>query len=232
MGQVKDHDFQKSPPPTAPPTYGQPSLQSQPQNYSQQLATNIPVQHGDLPGQWSTGLCDCFDDVPNCCMTCWCPCITFGRIADIVDQGSTSGALYTLISCVTGISCIYSYFYREKMRKQYMLQGDTCNDCLLHCFCESCALCQEYRELQNRGFDMTLGWKGNVEKQNQGVTMAPFMMIFKNLHHPQHHHPTANHQPLAYRSNTGIFRGNGPLAFVTASTMFQIHVEQVEHYIL
>ncbi|KAK4484136.1 hypothetical protein RD792_011356 [Penstemon davidsonii] len=52
---------------------------------------------------------------------------------------------------------------------------------------------------------------------------------------PQHHHPTANHrrhhhrhkitanhQPLAYQSNTEIYRGNGLLAFVTASTIFQI----------
>ncbi|KAL3830754.1 hypothetical protein ACJIZ3_019556 [Penstemon smallii] len=179
MGQVKDHDFQKSPQPTAPPTYGQPPPQPPPQNYNQQPATGIPVQHGNLPGQWSTGLCDCFDDVPNCCMTCWCPCITFGRVAEIVDRGSTScgasGALYTLIAWVTGCACIYSCLYREKMRKQYMLQGDTCNDCLLHFFCESCALCQEHRELQNRGFDMALGWHGNVERQNQGVTMPPFV---------------------------------------------------------
>lgn len=23
------------------------------------------------------------------CLTCWCPCVTFGRIAEIVDKGST-----------------------------------------------------------------------------------------------------------------------------------------------
>ena len=23
------------------------------------------------------------------CLTCWCPCVTFGRIAEIVDRGST-----------------------------------------------------------------------------------------------------------------------------------------------
>ncbi|KAA8532534.1 hypothetical protein F0562_032650 [Nyssa sinensis] len=36
-----------------------------------------------------------------------------------------------------------------------------------------CALCQEYRELKNRGFDMTIGWEGNVQRQNGGVAMAP-----------------------------------------------------------
>ena len=28
---------------------------------------------------------------------------------------------------------------------------------LVHFCCEFCALCQEYRELRNRGFDMSLG---------------------------------------------------------------------------
>ncbi|KAF5939243.1 hypothetical protein HYC85_023502 [Camellia sinensis] len=165
---------------------------------------------------WSTGLCDCFDDVPNCnfhrfsdlvlnryieqrngidrsvsvsvstdtyrdsvdtpailnlsgistcirrgCITCWCPCITFERIAEIVDKGSTScgasGALYTLISIVVGCPCFYSCFYRSKMRQQYLLHESLCGDCLVHCCCESCALCQEYRELKNRRFDMAIG---------------------------------------------------------------------------
>ncbi|CAL5428288.1 unnamed protein product [Camellia sinensis] len=126
---------------------------------------------------WSTGLCDCFDDVPNCCITCWCPCITFGQIAEIVDKGSTScgasGALYTLIACVTGCPCCYSCFYRAKMRQQYVLHETPCCDCLVHCCCESCALCQEYRELKNRGFDMSVGWHGNAERQYREMEMAP-----------------------------------------------------------
>ncbi|CAI9118127.1 OLC1v1019652C1 [Oldenlandia corymbosa var. corymbosa] len=135
-------------------------------------------QYSNVPGEWSTGLCDCFSDVPNCCLTCWCPCITFGQIAEIVDQGSTSceasGALYTLISLVTGCACIYSCFYRSKMRKHYNLPESPCGDCLVHFCCESCALCQEHRELKNRGFDMSIGWQGNMENQaRRGVAMAP-----------------------------------------------------------
>lgn len=118
---------------------------------------------------WSTGLCDCFSDVPNCCMTFWCPCVTFGRIAEIVDSGSSScalnGLLYTLVAFTTGCACLCSCFNRSKMRKQYKLEGNDCKDCLAHYFCEACALCQEYRELKNRGFDMTLGWHGNMQKQ-------------------------------------------------------------------
>ncbi|CAA7400862.1 unnamed protein product [Spirodela intermedia] len=126
---------------------------------------------------WSTGLCQCCDDVGNCCITCWCPCVTFGKIAEIVDRGSsscgTSGALYGLILCVTGCSCMFSCFYRTRLRSQYSLPEGSCPDCLVHCCCESCALCQEYRELKNRGFDMDIGWVGNMERQPRGVNVPP-----------------------------------------------------------
>ncbi|KAK7358258.1 hypothetical protein VNO77_00184 [Canavalia gladiata] len=125
---------------------------------------------------WSTGLCDCFSDCGNCCISWWCPCVTFGRVAEIVDKGSTScgasGALYTLICCVVGCGCLYSCFYRSKMRDQYGLRGNGCTDCLIHCCCEPCALSQEYRELENRGFNMIIGWHGNVEQRSKGVAMA------------------------------------------------------------
>ncbi|KAL5553217.1 hypothetical protein UlMin_040618 [Ulmus minor] len=142
----------------------------------QPQAAPIHLQPG-VPVPWSTGLFDCFSDFKNCCITCWCPCITFGQIADIVDKGSTScsasGALFALITCVTGCSCLYSCFYRKKMREQYALEESPCGDCLVHCCCEYCALCQEYRELQNRGYNMQIGWQGNVEEKNRGVAMAP-----------------------------------------------------------
>ncbi|KAG6498544.1 hypothetical protein ZIOFF_038264 [Zingiber officinale] len=68
-----------------------------------------------------------------------------------------SGALYTLIAAATGCQWIYLCFYRSKLRAQYKLPESPCCDCCVHFWCESCALCQEYRELQARGFDMTIG---------------------------------------------------------------------------
>ncbi|KMZ66016.1 plant cadmium resistance 2 [Zostera marina] len=116
-----------------------------------------------FPAKWSTGLLCCLDDIGNCCLTCLCPCITFGRIAEVVDGGTTtccaSGSLYALIMCLTGCSCLYSCFYRSKLRGQHLLEESPCSDCLVHCCCESCALCQEYRELKNRGINPKLGWK-------------------------------------------------------------------------
>ncbi|XP_059659165.1 protein PLANT CADMIUM RESISTANCE 2-like [Cornus florida] len=186
MKSSNPNDFQKfssSPPPSAPLYVGvnQPMATGVPVSSTDHFYSNnthAPIHHqpkSEVP--WSTGLCDCFDDVPNCCMTCWCPCVTFGRVAEIVDRGSTScavsGAIYTLIAVVTGCACCFSCCYRSKMRHQYMLQENPCGDCLVHCCCESCALCQEYRELKNRGVDMTIGWQGNAERQNRGMELPP-----------------------------------------------------------
>ncbi|KAK9934783.1 hypothetical protein M0R45_021913 [Rubus argutus] len=136
----------------------------------------MPVAHPHYPAPWSTGLCDCCDDLSSCCLTCWCPCVTFGRIAEIVDRGSSScgvsGTLYGLMLCVMGCSCLYSCFYRSKLRGQYFLEEKPCADCCVHFCCEECALCQEYRHLQNQGFDMSIGWYGNLQRQKRLAAMA------------------------------------------------------------
>ncbi|KAK4596781.1 hypothetical protein RGQ29_014712 [Quercus rubra] len=164
----------------APPPYGQAPVTGIPVNTYQPQAAPFQVQ-SRAPVPWSTGLCDCGDDVGNCCITCWCPCITFGRIAEIVDRGSTScaasGALYALITWVTGCGCLYSCCYRSKMRRQYALEESSCGDCMVHCCCEQCALCQEYRELKHQGFDLSIGWQGNVEQRTQGVMTATAPVI-------------------------------------------------------
>ncbi|KAJ8770082.1 hypothetical protein K2173_010127 [Erythroxylum novogranatense] len=143
---------------------------------------NPPPFHHQQEASWSTGLCDCFSDMRTCCLTWWCPCITFGRIAEIVDKGTTpcaaSGSIYCLLASFTGCACLYSCIYRSKMRKEYMLKENTCNDCLVHCCCETCALCQEYRELKNRGFDMPLGWEGNAQTHGVEIMAPPPMQMF------------------------------------------------------
>jgi hypothetical protein len=57
----------------------------------------------------------------------------------------------------TGMGCLYSCLYRSKLRAQYDLDEGECPDFLVHFCCEHLALCQEYRELKNRGFDLGIG---------------------------------------------------------------------------
>lgn len=138
----------------------------------------LQQQQQGHPSEWTTGLCNCGEDCGNCCLTCCCPCITFGRIAEITDSGSTScgvsGALYAVLAYFTGCACCYSCLYRTKLRNKFNLKENPCGDCLVHWFCETCALCQEYRELKNRGFDPSLGWVGNLEKRGQSASQTRF----------------------------------------------------------
>lgn len=77
-------------------------------------------------------------------------------INGVVTACAAAGAAYGLLA-MTGFACLYSCFYRSNLRAQYDLEESSCVDCLVHFFCESCALCQEYRELHDRGFDMGIG---------------------------------------------------------------------------
>ncbi|CAM0909236.1 unnamed protein product [Alopecurus aequalis] len=127
---------------------------------------------------WSTGLFDCMEDQGNCCLTCMCPCITFGLTAEIVDRGATSSgasaALYMLLRALMGcqLQWVYSWVYRTKMRAQYGLEETPCPDCCVACFCEPCAACQQFRELRNRGYVMDIGWHANMEMQGRGGGLA------------------------------------------------------------
>ncbi|KAG8098841.1 hypothetical protein GUJ93_ZPchr0013g37427 [Zizania palustris] len=139
--------------------------------------TGVPVVSSV---EWSSGLLHGGGDCGLWCTTCWCPCITFGRVAEIVDRGSTScstsAALYGLLCHLGGFQWIYSSMYRGKLRAQYGITGGPCGDCCVHFFCERCALRQEYRELVARGYDPMLGWDLNVQRAAAAAaTTAPAM---------------------------------------------------------
>ncbi|GJS24964.1 plant cadmium resistance 2-like protein [Tanacetum coccineum] len=132
-------------------------LADSPSSKSDQLG---PVETDpDNTNPWSSG--DCFEDINLCCLTCWCPWYTFGRIAEAVDDGETScvasAAMHALMTYMMGYGWKYSCIYRTKMRKKFNLDGSNFKDCLIHSCCETCALCQEYRELQFRGLIVSSG---------------------------------------------------------------------------
>ncbi|CAF2075403.1 unnamed protein product [Brassica oleracea var. botrytis] len=112
-------------------------------------------------GQWTTGLYDCFsEDISTCYFTWFCPCVAFGRIAEILDKGETSQGLAGLmLVAMSKVGCgwYYASKYRAKLRNQYSLPEEPCSDGAIHFFCCSCALSQEHRELKYRGLDPSLG---------------------------------------------------------------------------
>ncbi|KAL4578258.1 hypothetical protein LXL04_014378 [Taraxacum kok-saghyz] len=155
----------------------QPQPQAVVMNYGgTQNGVPIGVQCQGTQG-WTTGILDCLDDPENAILTLCFPFVTFGQIAEIIDNGQTScatnGLIYGLVAAFIGIPCIISCSYRTKLRSRYGLM-ETAPDWALHFFCEYCALCQEYRELKARGMDPAIGWQGNLSKNQQ---MANYAMM-------------------------------------------------------
>nr|POE69467.1 protein plant cadmium resistance 3 [Quercus suber] len=116
-----------------------------------------PASYTSPPeGQWSTGICGCFEDVTNSFFTAARNCF--------------------MLAYVFGIgACIYTCTYRARLRALYSLPSEPCGDCCVHHCCFFCALCQEYRELKNRGLDPEGGWvaaEANAKKL-KGRTTAP-----------------------------------------------------------
>ncbi|XP_031493065.1 protein PLANT CADMIUM RESISTANCE 3-like [Nymphaea colorata] len=138
------------------------------------------LQSHIFPRRWTTTLFQCCTDPSNCVLTCFCPCVTFGRIAEIVDRGKTScivgACLYEAMKLLTCCGCLYAAFFRAKLRAQYRLPEKPAADWLVHCICEPCALTQEYRELQRRGFDPSIGWQANLERERLPPTMPPVVV--------------------------------------------------------
>lgn len=84
-------------------------------------------------------------------------CNFFLSFCFIYAACTCAGAIYGTLLALSGLACLCSYYYRSKLRVQYDLPEAPCMDCLVHFCCETCALCQEYRELKNRGFDLSIG---------------------------------------------------------------------------
>lgn len=123
--------------------------------------------NGPPTGKWTTGLFGCCEEPGNCCFTFCCPSCTFGRNVEIIDQGRTTAAQARLIFCLlgcAGLSSVYSYRFRSGLRTLFNLPEEPCIDFCVHYCCTICAICQEYRELKNRGLDPSKGWKANEGK--------------------------------------------------------------------
>ncbi|XP_029988958.1 cornifelin-like [Sphaeramia orbicularis] len=129
--------------------------------------------------EWTTHLCDCFEDVSTCCYGFWCcPCLActvsgrFGEnyclpICDILTPS---------VMAACGIPVFVPpavYGMRASIRNRYKIKGSLCKDIGVSCFCVWCAWCQMHRELKHRNKAPAV-----VNMQNQTViNMQPQMMM-------------------------------------------------------
>ncbi|KAG1829912.1 PLAC8 family-domain-containing protein [Suillus subalutaceus] len=123
---------------------GQPGQQDRPHNY------------------WHNGLFSCWDDVGTYCMSCWCPCMVYGKnrkrldhlqendTADPEHGGSGCDAdccMHLALDMLCGFGWVLQLGQRATLRARYHIDGSSGNDCLTAFFCTPCELTQESRQL-------------------------------------------------------------------------------------
>lgn len=91
--------------------------------------------------EWTSGLCNCLDDIGTCCCVFWCPCIVQKENANRMGEN-------TCISCCVPGGDIA---IRSKLRHVGGIKGSICNDCCVMTWCPLCALCQMRREMDAMG---------------------------------------------------------------------------------
>jgi len=112
-----------------------------------------------IPNNWSSELCDCFQNMDICCKTFLCPCLTFAQNFQKSFQSYPfSSNSFKCLACFGFAlnSCHCTTFIsaskvRGRIRQIYSISGGSCQDCIstLPCCCW-CALCQEAREFKAR----------------------------------------------------------------------------------
>ncbi|KAL5012154.1 hypothetical protein ScPMuIL_010705 [Solemya velum] len=120
-----------------------PNITSQPATQT----TVVMAPGGQFQGKrnWSSGMCDCFNDMTSCL------CVTFLGPYYAMSLASRMGESACVPCCVPGSLIVM----RTKLRTEQGIEGSICDDCLMSHFCGHCVLCQLARELnyteQTRG---------------------------------------------------------------------------------
>jgi len=96
-------------------------------------------------GEWSNGLCGCFNDCGLCIITYLVPCVTAGQTAEKVGK---SCFLYGCLSTLGPIGVYFNAKVRGLVRESKGIDGGFGGDCLVHMFCPLCALVQDAAEMK------------------------------------------------------------------------------------
>ncbi|XP_029941308.1 cornifelin homolog A-like isoform X3 [Salarias fasciatus] len=95
--------------------------------------------------EWSTGVLDCFQDLPHCCFAFWClPCFTC-----ITAHEAGECPLLPVLDAF-GLIPPMTTALRVSVRQRYGIEGTVCKDCVYSCFLGPCTWCQISREIKIR----------------------------------------------------------------------------------
>ncbi|KAM6984107.1 cornifelin homolog B-like [Tautogolabrus adspersus] len=111
-----------------------------------------PVMDNRDSDQWATGICDCCDNVPECCFAFWCcPCF-----ACKTSKEYGQPLCLPLLEIFGGIIGSITMSMRVSMRERYGIKDTMCRDCLFSTFCTACSWCQMSREMKRRKIQVLL----------------------------------------------------------------------------
>ena len=100
-------------------------------------------------GNWEEGLFGCCGSTGYCFLVMifpfCCPIFQGCTVNKAVKEPWSKACCCPLLCC-----CIGAAINRGKIRDRYLINGSFCEDCLIHCFCTLCAICQEHSEVRNR----------------------------------------------------------------------------------
>lgn len=113
-------------------------------------------QHGK--DEYLHGLCDCFGDIPTCCLGYWCPCVLYSRTNHRLKTSPISNLndfhhcnTHCVGFCVLApVSWIFTFLQRGRIREKYHLEGTLMSDCGKAYCCVMCTLVQDEREVSDR----------------------------------------------------------------------------------
>ncbi|XP_067347844.1 cornifelin homolog B-like [Channa argus] len=104
--------------------------------------------------EWGSDICDCCDDVPECCFAFWClPCFTC-----VTAKKHGECLCLPLLDYIFIGGCIptITMSMRVSMRQRYGIRGSMCNDCVCSTFCTGCVWCQMSREMKRRNIQIVM----------------------------------------------------------------------------
>ncbi|XP_053187871.1 cornifelin homolog B [Scomber japonicus] len=111
-----------------------------------------PVMVQRESDEWASGICDCCDDVPECCFAFWCcPCF-----ACKTTKAYGQCLCLPMLEIFMGVIPPITMSMRVSMRERYGIKGTMCNDCLCATCCTSCVWCQMSREMKRRKIQVLL----------------------------------------------------------------------------
>ena len=95
---------------------------------------------------FSTPAHGCFSDPLGCLLTMCCPCVTYGRVAQL-SFGVPWYLMCCAITCCHNFACCFGLASRFELRRKLNIEGHWCGDACIHACAAPCALCQELREV-------------------------------------------------------------------------------------